>query len=1044
MKKRFFNALLLGAVLLSTNAVTSCKDYDDDINNLQSQIDKMAKADELKSAVEQLNSAVSAAKTDAANALDAAKAAQSTADKKADATTVADLDKAVKEAKAAAEKAAADLATAQKELTELINSKASADDLAKANKRIDDAEKAIEDAKKVAADADAALKKEMTQAVADATKDLVTKAALDAEVKALDAKVNSLTEAAIGKEMEKLQKELEALQGIADKLKIAYSSMITDIQLFHNNGRDEYFDNRLSFMFADEVNNDWSWNMPKEIDGKKVIADAWSAFKDDEKWKFHEGKTYVGEDSVLVRVSPANAGLKKENISLINSRGEEIGDVIEISDVHKFDRLLTQTRANASETGLWVVKFKPVVKEGVFDSDAFENAAVVKQNSKKSSVLYAVAVKDSVDNVSADRRVTSDYALSLFTQNSEDAYDFDVNETPVSNIRNRYYATENGTSTRDIAELIWTGKKKASVAVDGDGKNAADRYNNIDNRNGKMVLAVERGQDIVIDFSRYANVKGFYVTLDDKFALESGNSEVNAWCSYKYKNVGYTTFRGDVIAPQIFESSKGSISIEDLGSIVGDIIGFRVYAVNYDGTLTDPDGRAFYVAVGEIAGDVSMKEAATAHINFVDGRWILESGKITTIGDKEVSEIFANSEFNNITGWKNETEDASGAKPVFNVKYYDAEDNEVNVYSKKIAYLKFQFDNPTSFVDNAKYTQSLTLRNNVSAVTFDVCKITVSFEKTMPEIVPTYARIVGQEEKQWLMPTGNSNDYLVEDADKNGSLVFDNFLTSTDDIYRQWGFQSLYDFNEKLGYYDFEVADGTYRWNNNGYELAALPVLHSGYYMSVLNKPASNVKNLILGFGQADVKHAVSATYSYFNISKDKDENGNWKTGNYKVSKKSANQQDVNIIYCSWTKDLTLKYSKDDAWQKNQKNVVKWVENYQDYVELDLNNVAIAIAGNIIPSLKPASQSLGALITDGYLKVVPSTVSGGQFDVYTKSGSQVNPYFLAEFGSGNMVKLMQHNQNTMTPTEHAEDLCFRVKDCFGCEFDIVLPIKVKP
>ena len=30
----------------------------------------------------------------------------------------------------------------------------------------------------------------------------------------------------------------------------------------------------------------------------------------------------------------------------------------------------------------------------------------------------------------------------------------------------------------------------------------------------------------------------------------------------------------------------------------GDYVGFRVYAVNYDGTLVDPDGRAFYVYVG--------------------------------------------------------------------------------------------------------------------------------------------------------------------------------------------------------------------------------------------------------------------------------------------------------------------------------------------------------------------------------------------------------------------------------------------------------------
>ena len=40
MKKRFFGILLMGAmVVASMSMFTSCKDYDDDINKLQSQID---------------------------------------------------------------------------------------------------------------------------------------------------------------------------------------------------------------------------------------------------------------------------------------------------------------------------------------------------------------------------------------------------------------------------------------------------------------------------------------------------------------------------------------------------------------------------------------------------------------------------------------------------------------------------------------------------------------------------------------------------------------------------------------------------------------------------------------------------------------------------------------------------------------------------------------------------------------------------------------------------------------------------------------------
>lgn len=45
MNKKFFGALLIGALTVtSTGTLVSCKDYDDDITNLQNQIDNNAKA----------------------------------------------------------------------------------------------------------------------------------------------------------------------------------------------------------------------------------------------------------------------------------------------------------------------------------------------------------------------------------------------------------------------------------------------------------------------------------------------------------------------------------------------------------------------------------------------------------------------------------------------------------------------------------------------------------------------------------------------------------------------------------------------------------------------------------------------------------------------------------------------------------------------------------------------------------------------------------------------------------------------------------------
>ena len=42
MKKKFVRVMLFGALTLAVSTtVTSCKDYDDDIKNLQEQIDKV-------------------------------------------------------------------------------------------------------------------------------------------------------------------------------------------------------------------------------------------------------------------------------------------------------------------------------------------------------------------------------------------------------------------------------------------------------------------------------------------------------------------------------------------------------------------------------------------------------------------------------------------------------------------------------------------------------------------------------------------------------------------------------------------------------------------------------------------------------------------------------------------------------------------------------------------------------------------------------------------------------------------------------------------
>ena len=130
MNKKFLSAILFGAFLASsTGTFVSCKDYDDDIKDLQSQIDKKASIEDLKSQVSTIESSLAEAKstlattkTTAEEALAAAKTAESEAkkagDSAAEAAATAKKAAAEVELKAAEAKAAA-IAAAEAKVKEL-------------------------------------------------------------------------------------------------------------------------------------------------------------------------------------------------------------------------------------------------------------------------------------------------------------------------------------------------------------------------------------------------------------------------------------------------------------------------------------------------------------------------------------------------------------------------------------------------------------------------------------------------------------------------------------------------------------------------------------------------------------------------------------------------------------------------------------------------------------------------------------------------------------------------------------------------------------
>ncbi|MBO4892352.1 MAG: hypothetical protein J5502_07050 [Prevotella sp.] len=125
-------------------------------------------------------------------------------------------------------------------------------------------------------------------------------------------------------------------------------------------------------------------------------------------------------------------------------------------------------------------------------------------------------------------------------------------------------------------------------------------------RNQPMIDIADVGEVITVELPTTLQKKFeyWYITYDfEANAVESSPSEWEAWKSYKDGISG------------LYEMTAAAKPIKlriNKETAFEDVIGFRIWAVNYDGSLGDPDGRAFYVKVG----DSTNKPSKTAKAQF--------------------------------------------------------------------------------------------------------------------------------------------------------------------------------------------------------------------------------------------------------------------------------------------------------------------------------------------------------------------------------------------------------------------------------------------
>ena len=1111
MKRKYFSALLMGVLTLSSvSTFTSCKDYDDDISNLQGQIDKLATADQLSQKVAELQALISSNKSDISSlqselakktTLDEVKAvladyatkqyvdaADKTLQDAIDALKTGDIAKLkedVVKAQAAADKAADDAKAANAEIVETLKTLATKTELKDAAKAAQDAIDAVksENAQKL---------KEAQDAITETLKGYATKSdVVDGDKKTLESLASTIKNASdalaqanankqaiadaldilgkgyskentvaaaietikaqIGtpnKELGTLDSRLAAIESVLngvkdDDTKLGLATKVTNIenQLKDIIGEYTTMVTAVSLYKTDEGR--WSNGLPDDdltfiwvpsehttkFPADKNLTDAQIEFSAD-----HKNITIT--DSLVVRVSPTNAELTPANVSLINSQGKELNEFVDVQSVKPYKKLITgATRAaNATEgNGLWTVTFK--LKDGV-DIQKFEEATI----SQNSYVQFAVAVKNTTSEAKeSPRRVVSAYSVdvkgssyepannNILVQGNDDVW------KDIRSIRNRFgyqydnngervfgaCSSETGEFVNGVNELEWAGKTPYTAEEAANHTKLAKNMTEIRAWNHPLPVTVGKKINIALGAMLGSNntpfyyntetgrgyaVKGFYVTLDKDFAIESAPSELNAWAKYSYENVGVTNSKGTITkAAHMFYGNEGYITINSLEDteVKGDIIGFRVFAVNFDGTLVDPDGRAFYVKVGDAKDQQTVAEAnATITATASGSQYFKRNGNESNFFANITTDAF-NVGATEITDWTvdytNNPGDL-GNDPIknlsyggdFNVKYYNKKGQEVSITSGEVASAKVFLLRPQRFVDGGTYTIKATLSDNVH----ELRDVTLKFTKVMPTAKDIKAL-----------------KYVDE------KLVANNLFSNVD-----WTSSNIYKFNQNPAN-DGSIYEKVVSREMTDY-VSGLVDSHYTLWFESLNVKQSKIAfdySYSVDRKNIDGKeHAISYAYDFGPISLTHSYvTGEWLAPSEYVINAESN---LKMLFNTWLNKETW------AWKKDYTPTLTWNAG------VPVSNQKVS-AANIIGENSLLGRfndkSLNALFDAGYTQIAEKngkpyvSFSNPAFDV------TVDVEHNTSLGSAGNITFVFNQTTKTTVPDTSGTLTVGVEDCFG-------------
>lgn len=658
------------------------------------------------------------------------------------------------------------------------------------------------------------------------------------------------------------------------------------------------------------------------------------------------------------------------------------------------------SRAASVSTGLW--KLPVHVAKGV-SKDDFKKAVTAENGN---TILYAVAVKNTETQKDAqDRYVVSTYDVKPSYEDfvAKKDFTFNVNEKPVNQIHNRWTGSailgENGNDrSYSNPELAWNSNGPATAPVtSGDNKNVQNASGD-EARYNKSLLQVEVGKKFTIsdvtaltesnDATNAADY--YYVVLDKKNAIESGVSEINAWNSYDIPGLNKTVKAGEKLDLTIKSASAN-----------GDIIGFRVYAVNRDGKLLDPDGKAFYVIVGDaITGNILGN---------------LDAYKGVT--DKKEFKAVAGVSY---SGWQIDREASKDALPFlnqgdvpeFHAVYYKEDGKTTTSNLSEAAYIAFNVTNPQYIKDDATVVLKNVAYKFNNGHSYEVGTVRASYTKVLPAAFPSDITFRPKQEttdgsgnfKAYMKPV---SDYIVAAAAKTeGTVDLDNIF---------------YNLDTKVS---FTVKDAA---------------KHGDKIVDVTSDP-DHVLTINKDFIDSKTAHAITASYNFGLISCQYNaETKNWETKNWiKTSEKN-----MNVTFACWESANSYAWIKATADIKVGDVVIFTKNATQPQLKWTAAGTSVTVGGEYIKTANSYNNDyfggmLNAVIgTKKFLQVVP-----GSAHLYY--GAQEDPYFKVTVDANGDASFTQNNvQAENAPVaDHVETLKFKVRDAFWHERTISLDVKI--